>query len=244
MSSASIKKIIPCKKEQLVEMVLDIEKYPEFVPWCLNGKVHTRKESSDLVEIKADLKVGKSIINETYTSLVHYYKEKDKILVTNIEGPLTLLKNEWKFKEINNSTQLEFDIDFELKNNLLNAIMKKSFNFGLSKIADAFEKRALELILTGKTFTALEAKNWGLVNEVFDGDQLMIEVTKIAKKIAKNAPLAVKQAKNSIKKGLNMSLSDGLFFEIECYNRTIPTKDRLEGILAFNEKRPPKFKGH
>ena len=72
-------------------------------------------------------------------------KEKDKILVTNIDGPLTHLKNEWKFKEINNSTQLEFDIDFELKNNLLNAIMKKSFNFGLSKIADAFEKRALKL---------------------------------------------------------------------------------------------------
>ena len=72
------------------------------------------------------------------------------------------------------------------------------------------EKRALELILTGKTFTALEAKNWGLVNEIFDGDQLMIEVTKIAKMIAQNAPLAVKQAKNSIKKGLQMSLSDGL----------------------------------
>ena len=145
MSSASIKKIIPCKKDQLIEMVLDIEKYPEFVPWCLSGKVHTKKESSDLVEIKADLKLRKSIINETYTSLVHNYKEKDKILVTNIEGPLTHLKNEWKFKEINNSTQLEFDIDFELKNNLLNTIMKKSFNFGLSKIADAFEKRALEL---------------------------------------------------------------------------------------------------
>ena len=145
MSSASIKKIISCKKGQLVEMVLDIEKYPEFVPWCLDGKVHSRKESKDLIEIKADLKVGKTIINETYTSLVHFYKEKDKILVTNIDGPLTHLKNEWKFKEINNSTQLEFDIDFELKNNLLNAIMKKSFNFGLSKIADAFEKRALEL---------------------------------------------------------------------------------------------------
>ena len=106
------------------------------------------------------------------------------------------------------------------------------------------EKRALELILTGKTFTALEAKNWGLVNEIFDGDQLIIEVTKIAKMIAQNAPLAVKQAKNSIKKGLQMSLSDGLSFEIECYNRTIITKDRQEGILAFNEKRPPKFKGH
>tara|TARA_X000001036_G_C20448370_1_gene712299 strand:- start:294 stop:737 length:444 start_codon:yes stop_codon:yes gene_type:complete len=145
MSSASLKKIISCKKSQLIEMVLDIEKYPEFVPWCLKGKVHSKKESKDLIEIKADLKVGKSIINETYTSLVIYYKEKDKILVTNIDGPLTHLKNEWKFKEINNSTQLEFDIDFELKNNLFNAIMKRSFNFGLNKIADAFEKRALEL---------------------------------------------------------------------------------------------------
>ncbi len=145
MSSASIKKIIPCKKNQLIEMVLDIEKYPEFVPWCLSGKVHSKKESTDLIEIKADLKVGKSIINETYTSLVLYYKEKDKILVTNIDGPLNRLKNEWNFKEINNSTQLEFEIDFELKNNILNTIMKKSFNFGLNKIADAFEKRAIKL---------------------------------------------------------------------------------------------------
>jgi len=68
MSSASIKKIIPCKKKQLIEMVLDIEKYPEFVPWCLNGKVYTRKESSDLVEIKADLKVGKRRLITYFTN--------------------------------------------------------------------------------------------------------------------------------------------------------------------------------
>tara|TARA_B100000700_G_scaffold330844_1_gene459476 strand:+ start:2555 stop:3004 length:450 start_codon:yes stop_codon:yes gene_type:complete len=145
MSSASIKKIIPCKKKDLINMVLDIEKYPEFVPWCLEGKIHEKKESADLIEIKGDLKVGKKFLNETYTSLVLYYKDKDKILVTNIDGPLKHLQNEWKFKEINNNTQLEFDIDFELKNNLLSKIMKKSFNLGLNKIADAFEKRANEL---------------------------------------------------------------------------------------------------
>ena len=126
-------------------MVLDIEKYPEFVPWCLEGKIHEKNESDDIIEIKGDLKVGKRFLNETYTSLVLYYKEKDKILVTNIDGPLKHLQNEWKFKEINNQTQLEFDIDFELKNNLLNTIMKKSFNLGLNKIADAFEKRAIQL---------------------------------------------------------------------------------------------------
>ena len=145
MSSASIKKIIPCKKEQLVEMVLDIEKYPEFVPWCIEGRVLDKNESADLITFNGDLKVGKSILNETFSSHVSYYKEKDIIIVTNLDGPLKHLKNEWKFKEVNNSTQLEFFIDFELKNPILNGIMKKSFELGLSKIAKAFEERAIKL---------------------------------------------------------------------------------------------------
>ena len=145
MSSASIKKIIPCKKEQLVEMVLDIEKYPEFVPWCIEGRVLDKNESADLITFNGDLKVGKSILNETFSSHVSYYKEKDIIIVTNLDGPLKHLKNEWKFKEVNNSTQLEFFIDFELKNPILNGIMKKSFEIGLNKIAKAFEQRAIKL---------------------------------------------------------------------------------------------------
>ena len=145
MSSATIKKIIPCKKEQLIHMVLDIEKYPEFVPWCIEGKVYEKNESSDLLVFKGDLKVGKSILNETFSSHVTFYKEKDKIIVTNLDGPLKHLKNEWKFKEINNSTQLEFFVDFELKNPILNGIMKKSFELGLNKIAKAFEERAIKL---------------------------------------------------------------------------------------------------
>ena len=145
MSTASIKKIISCRKKQLVEMVLDIEKYPEFVPWCIEGKVYDKNESSDLITFNGDLKVGKSILNETFSSHVSYYKEKDLIIVTNLDGPLKHLKNEWKFKEVNNSTQLEFFIDFELKNQILNGIMKKSFELGLEKIAKAFEERAIKL---------------------------------------------------------------------------------------------------
>ena len=145
MSSAKIKKIIPCKKEQLIEMVLDIEKYPEFVPWCIQGKAYDKIENNDLITFNGDLKVGKSILNETFSSHVSFYKEKDKIIVTNLDGPLKHLKNEWKFKEINNSTQLEFFIDFELKNPILNGIMRKSFELGLNKIAKAFEERAIKL---------------------------------------------------------------------------------------------------
>ena len=145
MSSASIKKIIPCKKDQLIKMVLDIEKYPEFVPWCIEGKIYDKNESEDLITFNGDLKVGKSLLNETFSSHVSYYKEKDKIIVTNLDGPLKHLKNEWFFKEVNNATQLEFFIDFELKNPILNSIMKKSFELGLNKIAKSFEERAIKL---------------------------------------------------------------------------------------------------
>ena len=145
MSSASIKKIIPCKKNQLIEMVLDIERYPEFVPWCIEGKIKNKNETLDLIAFNGDLKVGKSILNETFSSHVSYFKEKDKIIVTNINGPLKHLKNEWFFKEINNATQLDFYINFELKNPILNAIMKKSFEVGLNKIAKSFEERAIKL---------------------------------------------------------------------------------------------------
>ena len=126
-------------------MILDIEMYPQFVPWCLDSNIHEKKETEDFIEIKADLKVGKKFINETYSSLVLYSKKKDLVTVTNIKGPLKYLKNEWKFKEINNNTQLEFTIDFELKNNFFNMIMKKYFHLGLNKITDAFEERAIKL---------------------------------------------------------------------------------------------------
>ena len=145
MSSATLKKIIPCKKDQLIEMVLDIEKYPEFVPWCIEGKIYDRNDSVDLITFNGDLKVGKSLLNETFSSHVSYYKEKDKIIVTNLDGPLKHLKNEWVFKKVNDATQLEFFIDFELKNPILNSIMKKSFELGLNKIAKSFEERAIKL---------------------------------------------------------------------------------------------------
>ena len=145
MPKASIKKIIACKKNDLINMILDIEKYPEFVPWCLSGKIHRKEDHKDIVELEADLTVGKKFLNQTYTSHVTYYKEKDKIIVSNIGGPLKHLKNEWQLKEINNQCEITFVIDFEIKIVFYNMIMKKSFDKGLKNIADAFEKRAINL---------------------------------------------------------------------------------------------------
>ena len=145
MPNASIKKIIPCKKSDLIKMILDIEKYPEFVPWCLNGKIYRKKDLKDMIEMEADLTVGKKFLNQTYKSHVTYYKKKDKILVINIGGPLNHLKNEWEIREINNQSEVSFKIDFEIKNIVYNMIMTKSFDQGLRNIADAFEKRAIQL---------------------------------------------------------------------------------------------------
>ena len=145
MPSASIKKKIPCSKKKIIEMVLDIEKYPEFVPWCLDGKIHDKIDKEDTIEIKADLIIGKSFFRDTYKSFVVYNKSEDSIHVTNIDGPLKHLKNEWFFRQEGDASEVQFHVDFELKNKILNVLMIKSFDLGLKKIADAFEKRAIQL---------------------------------------------------------------------------------------------------
>ena len=145
MSSASIKKIISCSKKDLINMVLDIEKYPEFVPWCIKGKIYTKNENGDKLEITADLTIGKSFFNETFKSFVIYEKSTDSIHVTNMGGPLKHLENKWFFKQIGENSEVDFHVDFELKNKILNMLMNKSFSAGLKKIADAFEKRAADL---------------------------------------------------------------------------------------------------
>ena len=145
MPKASVKRSIECKKEQLIDLVLDIEKYPEFVPFCLASHVYERNVKGDRTLIIADLTIGKGPFKDTYKSDVRFDKEKSIINVTNIGGPLNHLENNWKFIESDNSTEILFDIDFEIENKFLNLVMTKSFQYGLNKIADAFQKRAQEL---------------------------------------------------------------------------------------------------
>ena len=145
MPKASVKRSIECSKKQLIDLVLDIEKYPIFVPFCLDAKIYEKKDHGDFVLIVADLTIGKGPFKDTYKSDVKFNKKKDTIYVTNLDGPLKYLKNKWQFKEDNKITEVSFEVDFELKNRFLNIIMTKSFQFGLDKIADAFQKRAEEL---------------------------------------------------------------------------------------------------
>ena len=145
MPQASVKRLIEADKQKLIELVLDIEKYKDFIPYCLDSKVYERNDKGDKIFIVADLTIGKGIFKDTYKSDVKYNKLDNTIYVTNIDGPLRYLENVWKFTEKDNITEVSFDVDFELKNKFLNILMAKSFNYGLNKIADAFQNRAEEL---------------------------------------------------------------------------------------------------
>jgi enoyl-CoA hydratase len=103
--------------------------------------------------------------------------------------------------------------------------------------------RAAEVIFTGKPFSAEEARDWGLANRLCAPDALIAEALGAAQAIAGNAPLSIRQAKRAMSLGSRMDLRTGMFFEIDAYNRLVPTQDRREGINSFNEKRRPVFKG-
>ena len=149
MPKASVKRTINCSKEDLINIVLNIEDYPKFIPYCLNAKIYEKKLYNDDQLIIADLTIGKGLFKDTYKSDVKYIKKDDIILVKNIDGPLKYLDNKWQFKKTGKLTEVSFDVDFELKNKFLNILMTKSFKYGLDKIADAFQKRAEELFNNG-----------------------------------------------------------------------------------------------
>jgi len=105
------------------------------------------------------------------------------------------------------------------------------------------QRRAKEMLMTGRPIDAAKALDWGLLNEVCEPDQVLNKAMDTARIIAGNAPLSVQQIKKSVRYGLEMELRTAFRFEVEAYNHLIETEDRYEGVLAFNEKRKPVFKG-
>ena len=105
------------------------------------------------------------------------------------------------------------------------------------------ERRAKEIILSGTPFSAEQAFEWGLVNKVCEPEALLDDVTQIATRICENAPISVRQAKRSMSVATQVDRHVAYLFELEAYNRMVPTEDRLEGVRAFNEKRKPQFRG-
>jgi coenzyme Q-binding protein COQ10 len=132
---------LPYTPEQLYDLVADVEKYPQFLPWCLGARILSKSET-DLV---ADLIVGYKFFRETFRSKVHL-TPKIRIDVEYITGPFHYLNNHWAFKKSsNNGTNIDFLIDFQFKNTLLQGATQMVFEGAFDRMLDAFEKRAQEL---------------------------------------------------------------------------------------------------
>jgi coenzyme Q-binding protein COQ10 len=145
-----VKKIIKkfnYSKKDLIKLVLKIDDYKSFLPWCVDSKILSISRNKKNQEIIADLEIGFKSFRDIYTSKVLYNDQNSKIEVTSINSNIKKLLNIWQFKEINkNSCNVIFFIDIELKNPIINMWFKKFFNYGFEKILKSFEVQAKETI--------------------------------------------------------------------------------------------------
>ena len=143
MAPAKQKKILLYNSLDLYKIVLDIEKYPEFIPWCEASRIIENKNNI----IIADLLIRYKYFNEKFRSFVKYNKNDLKISVEYTEGPLKTLFTNWKFNEINKKkTLVEFEIDFEFKFNPLQLLINNFYKVVENKMIQAFEKRANDIL--------------------------------------------------------------------------------------------------
>ena len=134
-------------RKDLIELVLKIDDYKFFLPWCINSKILTIEKNKGDLKIIADLDIGFKSFREIYTSEVIYNNQNSKIAVTSISGNIKKLINIWEFEEIDKkSCNVVFFIDIELKNPIINILFSKFFNYGFEKILNSFEQRAKETI--------------------------------------------------------------------------------------------------
>ena len=139
-------KTVNYSKDQMFDLVADIDRYDEFLPWCNNSKIINTSIKDDIKIVIADLEIGYDQFVYTYRSEVKLHKDKSEINVRNLDGPFKYLENNWKFVTLNESKcEIQFKIDFELNITLLDILMRKFFDLAFQKMVDAFISRANEI---------------------------------------------------------------------------------------------------
>ena len=154
MPTHAERRILPYSPEQLYRLVSEIERYPEFLPWCLAARVRRRERTL----VVADLVIGFRMIRERFTSRVCLDPDALKIDVTYAEGPLKYLNNHWRFLEHEKGCEIDFYVDFDLRSRLLRKMMGPLFNEAVRRMVGAFEARARDLYGEGAEAEALPAE--------------------------------------------------------------------------------------
>ena len=138
MPTHAEKRQLPYTPEQMFELVADVEKYPEFLPWC----VATRIKSHHGDTITADMVIGYKVFRERFTSIARLDRAAMRIDIAYQEGPFRFLNNHWVFERAPNGCVIDFYIDFEFSSHLLEKAITVVFNRAVSVMVEAFERRA------------------------------------------------------------------------------------------------------
>lgn len=134
-------RILPYSAEQLFDLVMDIESYPLFLPWCAGARINTRGKTT----VEADVVIGYKMFREKFSSRVKFARPR-QIEVEYLQGPMRHLHNSWTFRDIGSGRcEVDFSVDFSLKAKLLEGLVDQFFHKALAKMIDAFEARAFEL---------------------------------------------------------------------------------------------------
>lgn len=134
------KRVLPYTSEQLFDLVMDIEKYPEFLPWCLSSRINTKSKS----DLSADVVVGYKMFRETFSSRVHFKRAKE-IEVEYLKGPMRHLHNQWSFKDVRGGCEVDFNVEFTMRSRFFEVLVDQFFHRALAKMINAFEVRAAEI---------------------------------------------------------------------------------------------------
>ncbi len=141
MPSHQEKRILPYSAEQLFDLVMDIEKYPQFLPWCIGARINSRSKN----EVNADVIVGYKMFRERFASRVHYIRP-NAIEVEYLKGPMRHLQNKWVFTNLRaGQCEVDFYVDFSLESKIFEKLVDQFFHKALVKMINAFEMRAVEL---------------------------------------------------------------------------------------------------
>jgi coenzyme Q-binding protein COQ10 len=134
------KRVLPYSQDQLFQLVADVERYPDFLPWCVASRIKKR----DGAVFFADLVIGFKMVRERFTSKVTL-TEPDRVDVTYTDGPFHHLVNHWIFNPQDGGTEIDFFVDFEFRSKLLQTLIGPLFGEAVKMMVSAFEKRAKQL---------------------------------------------------------------------------------------------------
>lgn len=141
MPTHAEQRVLPYSPDQLYRLVAEIDRYPEFLPWCLAVRIRKRSEAL----VVADLVIGFKMIRERFTSQVTLDPATRFIDVKYVEGPLRYLNNHWRFEEHPEGCLIDFFVDFEFRSRLMRKLMEPLFNEAVRRMVTAFEARAKDL---------------------------------------------------------------------------------------------------